>query len=66
MEWIQTITIIGTIGSIVYYFHCDFKEWRDLMFKELSKQRDELNHHSERTDKLYEVLIDLLKNKNTP
>ncbi len=47
MEWIQTLSIICTILATSYYIHRDIKE--------------DMKTQTSRTDKLYEMFIDLLK-----
>ena len=46
MDWIQTLTFIATVVASNYYFHRDIKE--DIKA-------------TARTDRLYEMFIDLLK-----
>jgi hypothetical protein len=45
--WIQTISIIATVLGSAYYLHKDIRE--------------DMKTQSARTDKLYEMFIDLLK-----
>ncbi len=52
MEWVQTLSIIFTVLGSAYLIH------RDVMA--------DMKQQAARTDKLYEMFIDLLKNKNTP
>lgn len=47
MEWIHTISIITTVIACAYYMH------RDILL--------DIKTQSERTDKLYEMFIDLIK-----
>lgn len=47
MEWTQTITIIATVLASAYYIHRDIKE--------------DMKTQTARTDKLYEMFIDLIK-----
>jgi len=55
MEWIQVLTIITALLGSVAYIHSDIKELKS-----------DVRQQSARTDKLYEMFIDLLKNRNTP
>jgi hypothetical protein len=50
MDWIQTLTIIGTVLATAYYIHRDIIE--------------DMKTQSARTDKLYEMFIDLLRSQN--
>lgn len=47
MEWIHTISVIATVIASAYYIHRDIRE--------------DMKTQSARTDKLYEMFIDLLK-----
>jgi len=47
MDWTQTLTIIATVLASAYYIH------RDII--------TDMRIQSARTDKLYEMFIDLLK-----
>lgn len=49
-NWIQTLSIITTIVACAYYIQSD-----------LRRKRDEIKAQSARTDRLYEVFIDLIK-----
>jgi hypothetical protein len=52
MEWIQTLSIIFTVLGSAYFIH------RDIIA--------DMRQQTARTDKLYEMFIDLIKTKNTP
>jgi hypothetical protein len=47
MDWTQTITLMITMIGSAYYIHRDIKE--------------DMKSQTARTDKLYEMFIDLLK-----
>lgn len=47
MDWFQTLSIMATVVGSVYYFH------REIL--------NDMRIQSARTDKLYEMFIDLLK-----
>lgn len=49
MDWFQTVSIIATVIGCAYYIHRDIKE--------------DMKAQTARTDKLYEMFIDLLKEK---
>lgn len=52
MEWMQVLTIVGTLIGGIFYIHTDVKEIR----KDMQQQ-------NARIDKLYEMFVDLLKTK---
>lgn len=49
MEWIQTLSIIATVLASAYFIHKDV--------------RDDIKAANLRTDRLYEMFIELLKEK---
>ena len=63
MEWIQVtsiiISVVGSVVGSVVYIHKDSKAY-------LSQIQEDRRQQTYRTDKLYEMFIDLLKNKNAP
>jgi hypothetical protein len=52
MEWIQVFTIIATLLGGIFYIHSDVRELRS-----------DMREQGARTDKLYEMFINLLRNK---
>lgn len=55
MDWIQVTSIIGAILAGIFYIHQD-----------VIGLKEDIRRQTERTDRLYEMFIDLLKNKTTP
>ena len=49
MEWIQTLSIIGTVLASAYFIHRDI--------------RADIKAANARTDRLYEMFVDLLKDR---
>ncbi len=49
MDWIQTLSIIATVLASTYFIHKDV--------------RDDIKTTNLRTDRLYEMFIELLKDK---
>lgn len=49
MDWIQTLSIIGTVLASAYFIHRDIT--------------NDIKAANARTDRLYEMFIDLLKEK---
>jgi hypothetical protein len=54
MDWIQTLSIMATVIASAYYIH------REIV-SDIKSVRDEIRAQSARTDRLYEMFIDLLK-----
>jgi DNA-binding winged helix-turn-helix (wHTH) protein len=55
-EIIHTLSIIATVVATGYYIHRDIKE-------DMKTQSENLDRQSARTDRLYEMFIDLLKDR---
>ncbi len=47
MDWVHTLSVIATVIAAAYYIHRDIRE--------------DMKSQSARTDRLYEMFIDLLK-----
>jgi len=54
MDWIQTLSIIATVIGSAYYVHREIQS-------DISETRTQIAAQSSRTDRLYEMFIDLLK-----
>jgi len=56
MEWIQTVTIIATLGIPLGFMWKEMKNIEEKMDRKTEQQ-------SNRSDRLYEMFIDLVKEK---
>ena len=56
MDWVQTGSIILTVLGSAYYIHRDIKA-------DIKLQESRLDAQSARSDRLYEIIIDMLKDK---
>lgn len=63
MEWVQAITIIGSLGSFIVWMVKRFDRDVEKIHRDLVKMGDRIDKNGERTDKLYEMFIDLLREK---
>jgi len=54
MDWIQALSIIATVLATAYYIHREIQ-------MDIRSTRDEIKAQSLRTDRLYEMFIDLIK-----
>jgi|HubBroStandDraft_2_1064218.scaffolds.fasta_scaffold444251_1 hypothetical protein len=54
MDWIQTLSIMATVVASAYYIHREIQ--MDMM-----STRDEIKSQIYRTDRLYEMFINLIK-----
>jgi len=58
VDWIQTLSIIVTVIVTAYYIHRDMKE-------DMKTQTSRIDQANARTDQLYQMFIDLLKENKT-
>jgi len=56
MDWIQTITIIGSISAIVFWAV-------NKLDSDIKSLGNRLDGHAQRIDQLYRMFIDLVKEK---
>ena len=56
MDWIQTLSIMATVIGCAYYIHRDIQQ-------DITSQTARLDQQAARTDRLYEMFIDLLKER---
>jgi hypothetical protein len=54
MEWLQTLSIIGTVLASAYYIHREIQD-------DMKSFREELRAQSARSDRLYEMFYELVK-----
>ena len=66
MEWYQVLTIIVTLLGGIAYLHKEIKSFRQDTREDIHQQGLRLDQQAARTDRLYEMFISLIKNKNTP
>lgn len=56
MEWFQVASISGSVVLAVWYLHKDHRE-------EMKAIKEDLKSQASRTDRLYEMFIELVKEK---
>lgn len=54
MDWIQTLSIMATVIASAYYIHREVQ-------MDIRSTREEIKAQGLRTDRLYEMFIDLIK-----
>lgn len=57
MDWIQTLTIIGTTGAIVMWM-------TNKLDNDIKSLGNRLDGHAQRIDQLYGIIIDMLKKES--
>ena len=62
MDWIQVLTIIATLLGAFMYLHNDLKNLKD----EIHSINARIDQKNARIDTLYQMFVDLLRNRNTP
>lgn len=74
MDWTQVLTIIGSLGAFTFYLLTrvdkDIKDLSERLDEQAKRfdlqfqaQSQRIDVHSQRTDQLYQMFIDLLKHK---
>ena len=71
MDWTALVSILAAVVSILVplitcfgFLYKEIKEWRKETREEITKFEEEIRIQSQRSDKLYEMFIDLLKSQN--
>ncbi len=59
----QTLSIIGSVVASAYYIHSEMVADRKLHSEEIKLQTSRWDKLNDRTDKLYEMFYELLKEK---
>jgi hypothetical protein len=63
MDWIQVLTIIGTLGGLMIYLVQRMDRDITTLSDRVDKLGVRLDGHASRIDKLYTMFIDLLKER---
>lgn len=70
MDWIQVFTIIISLGGIIYWFKSDLEKDIQRLDVDVKSQNARLDLEAKsqniRTDQLYQMFIDLLREKRNP
>lgn len=61
MDWIQVLTIIGSIAAINLYFISRLEKDIAAVDADIKSLTNRLDRHASRIDQLYNMFIDLLK-----
>lgn len=56
MDWMQWISLLGSLGAFAYWIHQETN-------KKIDEIRQDVKQQSARTDRLYEMFVDLLKER---
>ena len=56
MDWIQALSVMATVIASGYYIHREIQQ-------DIRAIREDIKSANARTDKLYEMFIDLLKER---
>ena len=63
MDWIQTLTIIGSISAIVIWAVTRMDNSINKLDGDIKSLGNRLDGHAQRIDQLYRMFIDLVKEK---
>jgi cell division protein FtsL len=61
LDIIQFVTILGTVIGAMIYMVTELRFFQKEIKEEIKIQNQHIDQQSQRTDKLYEMFIDLLK-----
>lgn len=61
MDWVQYFGILVPLIALFGFLYRELKDWRKETRDEIKSIREEINVQSQRSDRLYEMFIDLLK-----
>ena len=56
MDWVQVLTIIGVLGSFMFFM-------LQRIEKDIDKLSNRLDGHAQRIDQLYSVILNMLEKK---
>lgn len=69
MEWPTIISILVPLFALFGFLYKELKEWRKETREEIAimdnRFREEIRLQADRSDKLYQMFIDLLKSQNS-
>ena len=65
MDIIQFITIFATILAGFGFIYKEIKDYREDTKTETNEMKKEISNQAKRSDKLYEIIIQLLQKKST-
>ena len=64
-DWFKILTLIGSLFAALVYFHLDINKQIEKIDSSTTKQIDRIEismqKQAERSDRLYEMFVDLLK-----
>ena len=61
MDWVQFFGILVPLIAFFGFLYRELKDWRQETREETNEIRKEIQQQAARSDKLYEMFIDLLK-----
>lgn len=64
MDWIQVVTIIGTISGIMFYLINRLVRDISRIEGNIEKANSRLDSHAQRIDQVYRTILEMLKNKS--
>ena len=63
MDWLQVITIIGSLGCFMIYMIQRLEKDIDKIGQSMEASNRRLDGHAQRIDQLYKMFVDLLAKK---
>jgi len=63
MDWVQYFGLLVPLVALFGFLYRELKDWRKETRDEIKEIREEIRQQSIRSDRLYEMFIDLIKIK---
>lgn len=63
MDWVQVVTIIGTLGGLMFFLVQRMDKDITSLSDRIDKMGSRLDGHAQRIDQLYKMFVDLLKER---
>ena len=63
MDWIQYFALMVPLVAFFGFLYRELKDWRRETREEIEGIREEIRQQATRSDRLYEMFIDLIKSK---
>ena len=65
MDWIQWLSMLGTLGAFCYFIHNETCKKIDQIREETKQIREEIKAQAARTDTLYQMFVNLLQSNRS-
>jgi len=63
MDWGQYLAIVVPLAAFMVFIYREIKDWKAEIRAEINSIRQETSEQAKRSDRLYEMFIDLVKSQ---